>query len=196
MELEELKNAWTALDNRLKENETLKESIIKEMLHSKINKSLNRLIRFEMLGAILCFIGLPFLVFRFGYMKHTLFIDTTMYLAIALIFSGWITQSYKLWLLSKIDPNKPVSNNINFFHRYNLFIKREKMALCIYAPILYILIILVFVNLGRIELWRWAAVIAILVFTLLMCYWQYKKIYDANIHSIMKSMEELKELKD
>jgi hypothetical protein len=38
MELNNLKEAWTALDNRLKRTEKLKESIILEMMRSKAGK--------------------------------------------------------------------------------------------------------------------------------------------------------------
>ncbi|MDH6310704.1 hypothetical protein M2451_003529 [Dysgonomonas sp. PFB1-18] len=44
MELDELKNTWTSLDERLQKQEVLKETIIKEMLRSKSGKALGRLI--------------------------------------------------------------------------------------------------------------------------------------------------------
>jgi len=196
MELEELKNVWVALDNKLQKNEVLNERVVKEMLQSKANKALNLLNRFEFIGAIICFIALPFLIFRLGTMKHTLWMEMMVYCGIALVFSGCITQSYKLWLLLKIDLNNLISENIKFLQKYNLFIKREKMAAWIYTPILFASIIFTFISLNNIELWRWVAVISVLIFSIILAIWQYKKIYDVNIQSIKKSLEELKELEE
>ena len=196
MELDELKNAWTALDNKLKMNETLNEHIVKEMLRSKTNKALNCLNRYELLGTILCFIALPFLIFMYGRMVHTLWGDIMFYFVVGMLLSGCITQPYKLWLLSKIDLNKIVCENIESINRYSLFIKREKIAFYIYMPVLFALIILAFISLGKIELWRWVGVISVLVFAIVMSIWQYRKVYDANIQAIKKSLEELKELEE
>jgi hypothetical protein len=56
------------------------------------------------------------------------------------------------------------------------------------------LVFVAFGSFGKIEIWRWTAVISGLVFTALMSFWQYRKIYNANIQSIMLSLDELKEI--
>ncbi len=45
-------------------------------------------------------------------------------------------------------------------------------------------------------MWRWVAIIAVFLVVAVIAYWQYKKIYDKNIGSILKSLEELKELEE
>ena len=196
MELDELKDAWVALDSKLKKNEALNERIIKEMLRSKTSKELNRLHIFELFNVTVCFIGLPLLVFVYSTMKHTLWMDITVYFLMIFLFLVCITQSYKLWLLIKIDTNNPVGGNIKLFHKYDLFIKREKIASYIYGPILITLAILAATSLEKLETWRLVALIILVPLAIVMTIWQYKRIYGTNLKSIKNSLEELKNLEE
>jgi len=194
MEIDELKNAWSVLDSILMKNKSLQSTIIKEMLQSKVNKSLKRLINFELMGAVICFIMFPVLFFIWGKMRHNIFADITIYVGGVILLIGWVAQPYKLFLLSKIDFSKAIAENVRFVQRYNLFIKKEKMYTYSIIPIVFGLVFVAFGSFGKIEIWRWAAVISGLVFTALMSFWQYRKIYNANIQSIMHSLDELKEI--
>ncbi len=196
MELDELKNTWTALDTILMKNESLKSTIIKEMLQSKANKSLSRLNNFELLGAVLCFIMLPFFFFMQGKMAHNLFADITFYIAVSMLFVGCITNPYKLYLLSKIDFSKSIADDIKFVQQYTIFINKEKKYAYIIIPIIFGLILCGLAGFKKVETWRWIAVVSAFVFSGVMLYWQYKRFYDTNIQSITKSLEELKELEE
>ena len=69
MELDDLKEAWTALDNRLKRNEKLNESIILEMIKSKAGKKVNWFIALEMFSVAVLFLMVPFCIYcidRYG----------------------------------------------------------------------------------------------------------------------------------
>ena len=59
MELDELKNAWALVDERLKENEMLNKRIVQEMLSTKSNRSLNKLINSELRGLIALLFMIP-----------------------------------------------------------------------------------------------------------------------------------------
>ena len=63
MEMHDLKKAWIALDNRLKRNEKLEESIILEMMRSKAGKTVNRFVAYEMFTVALVLFFVPFLFF-------------------------------------------------------------------------------------------------------------------------------------
>ena len=196
MELEDLKNTWTALDNRLGNREILNDRIVKEIIQLKTNKALNFLNRFEFLGAILCFISLPFLVFLLGQkaIKISFWGNVMCYFALGVVCIGCIIQSCKLWLLWKIDLNSSISKNIHFFRKYQLFIQKEKMISCILLPVLFVLVTLEIFHIGKMPLWRWAIIISALIVGILITVWQYKTIYGAKIRAIKKNLDELKEL--
>jgi len=195
MELEDLKNTWTALDNRLENREILNDRIVKEIIQLKTNKALNFLNRFEFLGAILCFVALPYICFMLGTktVKFSFWVNVMFYFCIGIVCFSCIIQSYKLWLLWRIDLNSSIRENIKFFRKYQLFIQREKMVSYILLPIFFVLIALAFHNV-KMELWRWVAFISALIVGILITVWQYKTIYGAKIRAIKKNLDELKEL--
>ena len=53
MELEELKNTWKLLDSKLEEDKSLKESIILEMIHTKADKLVNKMINWDIAGVVI-----------------------------------------------------------------------------------------------------------------------------------------------
>ncbi|MCL2651458.1 MAG: hypothetical protein FWD60_10605 [Candidatus Azobacteroides sp.] len=204
MELEELKNAWTVLDNKLQKNEVLNERIVKEMLQIKTNNALRRLSNHEWMVTIMAFLGFPFLIFMYNNHLHEvnpkvfllfkyLFIFCIISLVIHIPFQVW-----KLYTLMKIDFNKTVGENINLIQKYNIQIKRDK----IYSGILFAIMAVVFfisiviVNFPMKEIWRPIFIVCTFVFGALRSIWLYKKVYNANIQSIKKSLEELKELEE
>jgi hypothetical protein len=120
-----------------------------------------------------------------------------MYLAIASLSIMCITQSFKLFMLSRFDLSLSVRENISTLNRYALFIKWEKMGGIIVASILCLLIILVMLSFKQhIESWRWAGVICAMIITPVLTVWQYRKVYGANIAAIRRSLDELRELKE
>lgn len=195
MDLDELKNTWAVLDDKLKKDKMLKETIIKEMLNSKAKQSLSKLINYDVFGLIVCLIGLPFLIFMMG-KSISLMTDIVKITAIVMLFIGCFAQTYKIWMLSKINMDQPLSENIRLIHKYNIFIKKEKQITYVFVTFLFLMIIASFIDLGSIDLWRWVCVIALLVFALVMSFLQYKRIYDANINSIKKSIDELAALEE
>ncbi len=198
MELEELKTAWLSLDAKLENSNKINERIIKDTLQNKSKKSLNRLTNLEVLGVILVFAALPFLIFISDRMLQTTASTILKYFTLAMLIIACVTQPIKVLMLIKIDLSKVLSSNIKQIQRYNLFIKRETIIVYIITlPIFFILIVATFISFGKIvEAWRWAAVIALFPLTAILCIWQYKKIYAPNIQSIQNSLEELRDMEE
>ena len=196
MELDELKEAWTALDNRLKRNEELKESIILEMIKSKAGKLVNRFITFEIISVFVVFIILPVLVYWLNRnMGKILVGDICVFLAVVtcIVYPFW--GIYKIHGLMKFDILKNVGNNIYQINKYNIQIKREyKFVYSFLAPTLFILVILMYAS-AKTMLYHWATLFCAFIGTTLYSYWNYKKI-NKNIASILKSLDEIKELKE
>lgn len=196
MEFEDLKNTWSTLDERLTKQETLKESIIKEMLNSKTGKALNRLINYTYLGIIVCLIVIIPLVYRMTSIYFGPFKTATFIMGIGLLLLGSIIGIYNVTLLNKIDFAKEVSQNIKLVENYNIRIKKQLAATYALVSIFIALIVIACLMSPNMELWRWIAIILFIPIALALAIWEYKRVYKLNIESMLNSLEELKELEE
>jgi di/tricarboxylate transporter len=196
MELEELKNAWTSVDERLKKQEILKESIIREIVYKKANKSLNALLWSEFIGIPIILTIIPFIVW--AYKKHGGRVLTWDILALyALLFCivYFPYLLYKAYLLVKIDLAESIKSNLSYINKFGVVIKKEKIAMSILYPIFVILMVPMLIEF-RANVFLWVFAICMVIFAILFTFWMYKKIYNKNIQSIKKGLEELKELQE
>ena len=199
MDLDNLKEAWAALDNRLKRNEELKESIILEMMRSKANKLVNRFITFEVISVVVLLFFIPLCVFMLerlweNNLKGSIMSITVFFGGVfCLLCSLW--GMYKIYGLMKFDLSKNVGNNIYCVNRYNLQIKREKkFSMCFLIPTIVILTVLSYAS-GNVSLYLWTFLICALTGGIMVSFFTYKK-YDKDIDSILKSLDEIRELKE
>lgn len=194
MELDELKNSWLSLDERLKKQEVLKENILKEMLHTKSDKALSRLIGLEVFGAIILILVLPVIIYgmnlHVGFQAYKTFMYIMLVVSILLFF--W--QAYKVYRLIQIDFSKPVRLNIEHTNKYNICIKREKIGMTFFVPILALVCSYLYAQLN-VNMTLWAFMSCTFVALILFTVWSYKK-YDKNIKSILQSLDNLKELEE
>jgi len=198
MELDELKNTWTVLDEQLKKNEMLNKRIIQEMLYKKSSKSLSWLINMDFFSATV-FLVIPFLIWLYNspVTKNKLFPKIFCIVLIVFCILTTIWSCYKVFkYLIKIDFTKIIKDNIQLVNKYAILIKYEKIVGYYFViPVLFLLGILIYYE-QKANLFFWIFLIVVYIFATIMTYWSYKKIYDSNIQSIKKSFEELEELKD
>ena len=197
MELDNLKEAWAALDNRLKRNEELKESIILEMMRSKASKLVNRFITFEVISVVVLLFAIPVAVFALERLRdsYSQIGIIMLFFLVAVCFFGAFWDMYKIFGLMKFDLSKNVGNNIYCVNRYNLQIKREKKFFWYFLlPAIVILAVLSYVSM-KASLHMWVTLICALAGGTLISFFTYKR-YDKNIDSILKSLDEIKELKE
>ena len=196
MELEELKNVWASVDERLKKQEILKECIVKEMIYTKANKSLKRLFWSDSIGIPILLLVIPLVVYaydKFGG-KHIIWDSTVIFAGIFCItFLPFLV--YRVYGLMKIDLSGDLKNNLYYISRYNIQIKWEKIIMVFVGPVLAILISLMLIE-AKADVSRWTLWICLFIFMTLYSYWSYNKFYNKNIQSIKKSLEELKELEE
>ena len=199
MELDEIKSAWTSMDERLKKSEGLNERTIKEMLMQKSSKSLRKLSNYEIFSTITTFLLLPLLVHAFPVLiKLSVMHQFIIYFALGIAILATINQVYSMIFISKIDLHKEITENIKRIQQYKVYNRRGTIISTIVVS-LFLLACLIAILLlpNKMEPWRWALVlIAVFGVWPLGVYWQYKKIYKANIQSILDSMEELKDLEE
>ena len=196
MELEELKTVWASVDERLKKQEIMKESIIREIIFGKINKSLNKLFWNESISIPILLLLFPFLVYWYGKFggKDILRDSIVIFAGIfCIVFLPILV--YRIYLLMKINISGNIKDNLFYLNRYNIQIKREKYSMAFIVPVLYFFISLWFVKV-KANATLWAIWICLIIFVILLSYWSYNKFYNKNIQSIQKNLEELEELKE
>jgi len=198
MELDELKKTWASVEERLKENEMLNKRIMHEMLSTKSNKSLSKLINFEFFGMLVVF-AIPVCIWLYNHpaFKNTLFPKIMFIVGIVISILTPFIQLYKLkYLLMKIDFSKSIGDNIYLTNKYSIIIKKEKIInYFIFIPVFSLLGILSYHELNA-TFSLWIFLFIALAVAIAFVYWSYKNIYDANIESIKNSLEELEELKE
>lgn len=197
MELNELKNTWAALDNRLKENNLLNETIIKKMAESKVDKSLNRLLFWDIFSIAICTLLIPFITYWFSkYSGKILFGDIVVVYAGIVCIISVVWYITKVNYLMKINTIKNISNNIYYLNKYSIYVKRERLAMSYFiGPSMALLCILGYAE-AKATLPIWILLISILVVCTVITHLSYKRLYEKNIDSIRQSLDEIKELKE
>ena len=196
MELENLKEAWIALDNSLKRNEKLSEKIILAEIRTKAGKKVNRFIAIEMFSFAVLLLAIPFCIWLFNMVRGK-FWTIEVYLicagVICLVLTFWV--AYKLHGLMKFDVIKNVSNNILCMNRYNIQLKQEMKILNYFVgPVFVVLAVITYADLKATML-HWSILVCAIIFVTLVSHWLVKK-YDKSIGSVINSMEEINELKE
>ena len=199
MDMNQIKENWLLLDNRLKKTEGLNDRIIKEILMQKSNKSLNRLFNFELFGIAICLIMIPFIFYALSLMPPHIFHNIKYYVlgftSLLLICISLGFQLYKINLLQHIDLFSSVVNNIKIMQRYNITIRKEKIIILIGSYIVICVLTAILFTFKQVETWRWIVLIITTIGIIpLLAYWEYGKFYKSNIRSIKDSLDELKEL--
>lgn len=196
MELDELKNTWTSLDERLQKQETLKEVIIKEMLQSKSGKALSKLINYTYFGIIVGLLAIIPLAYKltltyFGVFKTTLFVGAIVFLALFVVIG-----IFNVIHLHKIDITKSVCQNINLVQTYKIRVKKQVISSYVFVVLFITLAIIACIISPNMELWRWIFIGIFVVIGIVGAYWEYKRMYKANTDAILESLDKLKELEE
>ncbi|NDV45572.1 hypothetical protein D0T49_00700 [Paludibacter sp. 221] len=197
MEIDELKKIWVSLDQQIGKQNIVKENILKEVILAKSDKALSRLLNFDIFGLVLTIAVIPFLLFVLSQdvLKPEI-LRILLWFFIAYMIIDLVPMIWRMVLLSKVDFSKDVAGNIKNIQRYNVFIRVEKtITFVVIMPILIFYLVFPVFSMN-LELWRAGALIGACLVTILFAYWQYKRVYDKNISSMLKSLEELRDLKE
>lgn len=196
MEFEQLKKTWASFDSRMQQQEGLKVTIIKEILVNKSDKALSRMINYNYFGLVLCIMTIPFLIWCITLVWPANFIKVMATVALVFMLFFMAMGIIQLKKLHRINFSIPVNENMYIVQKFNVFNKRYLMLSYAFA-IVFVVVITVFALMFiDMELWRWWALAAALPLSVLLSIWEYKRMYRRNIDSIIKSLEELKELEE
>jgi len=201
MELDELKSTWAALDSRLKENELLNKRIIQKMLNDKSNKSLNKLVNYEIFSLSGILLVIPLCIWLLSNSRwnvHNLLfpkIIAVVVIALSVFLIPWGGYIIIKYLL-KIDFSKSIKDNMFYINKFAIYYSKGKtINIFFIIPVLSLLGILSYYE-SKAPLYLWIFLFAALTIGIALTFWTYKKVYDANIQAIQKSLNELKELEE
>lgn len=195
MELEEMKERWAALNDCLERTEMLQESVIRELVQMKGEKSVNRLINWETFGFVVTILIIPYCMYvyhRFG--GHFAMWD--MFIRVAIVVDGLLVlwTGYKLYGLMKIDFTKVVKENIFRINRYTVQIAREKIfTAAIIGPLFVILAVVMSIEMKAPD-FIWGVLLGVVVATTVACYCLYKRVFDKNIRRLQESLAVIAEI--
>ncbi|WP_279123774.1 hypothetical protein [Alistipes indistinctus] len=195
MDLEEMKERWAALNDRLERTEMLQESVIRELVQTKGEKSVSRLINWETFGFVVTILIIPYSIYvyhRFG--GHFAMWD--LFIRVAIVVDGLLVlwTGYKLYGLMKIDFTKVVKENILRVNRYTVQITREKIfTAAIIGPLFVILSVVMSIEMKAPD-FIWGVLFGVVVATTVACYWLYKRVFDKNIRRLQESLAVIEEV--
>ena len=199
MELEEMKNRWSSLEEQLKKQEIVNEKLIREIRQSK-SGSLSVLINYSYFGLIVLTLALGLVLYVWMWIGSLYLLDiyrTILFAFILLFLIALIPNGiYSFRLLKKIDFTQCVSQNIKLVQTYKINYKRTTIAGYLGALIILILGIIAGLHTPNMEAWRWISIGIAIPIGVILGYLEYQKIYKKHTDAILKSLEELKELEE
>ena len=194
MELDEMKNAWQQLDARLKEQEALRINIIREMLYAKSEKMQRRLSRYDWYSLFLLILVSPCILMMFECYKTTPLQIVIDYIVLVLYTSGFFFQIWLVYLISKVDVRKPMSENVKHVLKYKITVQWGKLSYIIIP----VMLVLIFETVRIMPFFRakvifYSAAVFLLILSGAAYIWYYKVFYK-NIDRLLDSLKEIKEL--
>lgn len=199
MELEDMKTTWSEMDDRLRKQEILNEKLVKEMLRDRSQRSINKLTNWEASGVLSMLIFIPALIIFMIYARPILMkvpvLNYWMIVCVILCVLALIWQVFKVAELLRIDVAADIKDNLKRINRYKLCKQREKTVMYIYLLIVTLAGIGLYAFLS-VPLWAWIFMGSVILGCTLSMVYAYKKLYDKNIASIQRSLDELKDLEE
>lgn len=200
MELIDIKNRWAELEKQLKQNNSLNERLIKEMIvrrAGKINTSINRLLFRDVYALVFLLV----LALYLGYLYITregehIFWNIAVIFVFIPAIPTLVWYFIKIYRLKKVDMNQNVRRNLFYINKYNIQIKRELIGNTIYMGIAFSMLLFFVFFEATTYTFILVVVACGIPIVLARSYWAYKKVYQKHIKSIQKSLEEIRELKE
>lgn len=146
MELDDLKNNWESANNQITNQNILTPKSINEMIQRKYQSKIKKIKYPELIGAVLCFIGLNYIGFNFNKLD-TFFLQIMGVLAILLLTIMPVLSFLSLKTFNSAnDFDKPYVDIIREFANQKLkFLKYQKIN----AFLSYLLLVTVIVLLPK-----------------------------------------------
>ena len=153
MELEELKNTWNLINNRMMQKEGMEAAIIKEMLVAKSDKAFSRMTNYDYFSVIVCMGVIGLLTWQMNRIYFGPFKTGIFLLAIAFLFVSALRSIKNILILHKINFSNPISDNIRLIQNYNIIVKRTRILNYSAAIVIVALAIIACLLSPNMEVW-------------------------------------------
>jgi len=182
------------MNDRMEKQEILKEKIFHQMLNTKSDKSLSRLVAYEVISLIASILFIPALFYMFNNtgieFVHTVITGAIVFMAICVVWYG-----IKVFVLSKIDFTKTLKNNLFYINKYAVYIKYEKLfGYYLLIPLIMVVCTFYYAKMN-VSLYLWVLISCVGVAAILFTIYFYR-LYNKNISTIQQNLEELRELEE
>ena len=194
MNLENLKSEWSAMNDRMEKQEILKEKVFYQILNTKSDKSLSRLVMYEVVNLIFSIMFIPVLFYMFNITKME-FVHTVLIGGIILLIISVVWYGIKVLILSKIDFTKTLKNNLFYINKYAVYIKYEKLIGYYFLMPLVIVICAFHYIQTHVSLYWWILLSCSLIATIIFVIYLYH-LCSKNISTIQQNLEELRDLEE
>jgi len=194
MNLENLKSEWSAMNDRMERQEIFKEKFFCQMLNAKSDKSLSRLIKYEVINVIACLLLIPVCLYfmcKEGFeMTRPVMIGSIVFLGMCVFW-----YSFKVLVLSKIDFTKTLKDNLLVINKYSIYIKYEKNFMYyILMPVAFV-VCTIYYSILHTPLFVWLSLSCIGISLTIFTYYVYR-LYNKNVSTIQHNLEELRDLEE
>ena len=162
------------------------------MLNAKSDKSLSRLIAYEVGFLIFSIIFIPVLFYMFNRIKME-FVRTVLIGAFVIMLISVVWYAIKVLVLLKIDFTKTLKNNLIYIGKYAVYIKYEKLIGYYFLTPLIIIICTFHYLTMHASLYWWVLMSCSLIAVIIFSIYLYR-LYSKNISTIQQNLEELREL--
>jgi hypothetical protein len=192
MEPEELKKTWNSLDGRLQRQEIWQTAVRKENLTGKSDRHLSRMINYGYFGLTMCVVGLALVIWALT-LQRPLYLKTCVVLALVLVLYSIVTGVAGLVKLQKINFTVPVSESIRQIRAYQAWYHVQLKVILAYVALLVACVVVIFLFFMKVEPSQWAALAGAVSVGAVGSWWEYKRMYQKNVDSILQNMNELKD---
>ena len=197
MNLENLKSEWSAMNDRMERQEIFKEKVYCQMLNTKSDKSLNRLVAYEVVSLIISILFIPVSFYMLTKIPDngtgTEFVRVVLIGAIILLAICVIWYGIKVLVLSKIDFTKPLKDNSFCINKYAIYIKYEKLiGYYFLIPFLAVSCTFFYAKM-HVSLLLWVFMSCVFIAMIFFVIYFYR-LYNKNISTIQQNLDELREL--
>jgi uncharacterized membrane protein len=198
MELDELKNSWKDIGDRIENQQKLNLKTFDKMSKIKFQVSLKKVLIPELLGSIICILGAVFIGFNFYRLNTIIYQTLGMASILLLAFLPVISLMSILPLYQSVDINKSYAETLSDFAVQKIkFCKLQKLNLVLSHLLLVLVIILLPKLFGKSNIIG-NSYYYILSFSFGYIYLEFlsKKIFKSYSKTIRKSEDSLNELTD
>lgn len=143
MELDDLKNAWSAVNTQVEKQDKINLQIFDAMTKKKYHSGMKKMIFAEISGALVCVAAAVFIIFNFSKLNTAFFQGAGIVYLLLLLVLPLISLSILWNFLQLTDVDQPYAVTVKKFALYKIkFLKFQRLSWLLSCLLLVITILL------------------------------------------------------